>query len=160
MLRDHKSFVRRLIDEVFNQKRFGAIATFYASQCDGSSPDGLFHSRDGFSDYLERYAEAFPDFRLQINYMTAEGDRVVVHYTFTGTNTGRLAGFPATGRRLIVPGVMITRLAGERIVEQNFIWDNLGPRQRVWSAMAGEGQLNRQEWQATRSDPERCECPA
>jgi steroid delta-isomerase-like uncharacterized protein len=138
---DNKAFVRRLIDELFNQKRVGAIATFYAPHCEGNSPAGPFRDREGLSASFEKYALAFPDFQLEINYMVAEGDRVVVHYTFAGTHTGDLAGFPATRRQLRIPGVMITRLAAEKIVEQYFVWDNLGPIRQIWLALKAETQM-------------------
>ena len=138
-LSESKSFVGRVIDELFNEKRVGLIATMYAPECRGSCPDGVFWDRNGFGDLFERYATAFPDFRLEIKYMIAEEDRVVAGYSFVGTNTGSFAGFPPSGCKLSVPGVMIIRLAGLKIVEQCLIWDSLGPLRQILLAGVGVG---------------------
>lgn len=134
MAKETKDFVRSLIEKLFNEKRIGVIAEFYAPGCQGSSPDGPFRNREEFTSHVETYLVAFPDFRLAVNYIVAEEDYVVTGYTFTGTHTGPLAGYPPSGRRVRIPGVIVSRVARQKIVEQNFLWDNLGPRRQAWLA--------------------------
>jgi steroid delta-isomerase-like uncharacterized protein len=139
---ENKSLMRLVIEEVFNCRRKDLIEAFYRSDCQGSCPDGSFYGRQGVRGLFENYHAAFPDFQLQINYILAEDDRVVVHYTFAGTNTGSLAGFPPTGNTVRVPGVIVSRVENGWITEQSFVWDNLGPRRQSWLASIAERQMS------------------
>jgi len=142
MSAENKSVIRFVIDEVFNCKRKDLVEAFYTPDCEGYCPDGPFHGRAGFHSFFESYLAAFPDFQLHINYIVAEDDRVVVHYTFVGTNTGSLAGFPPTGNTVRVPGVIVSRVENGWISEQSFLWDNLGPRRQSWLAAIAERQMS------------------
>ena len=139
---ENKSLIRFVIEEVFNSKRKDLVEAFYASDCEGYCPDGPFRGRAGFHRFFENYMAAFPDFQLHINYIVAEDDRVVVHYTFVGTNTASLAGFPPTGNTVRVPGVIVSRVENGWITEQSFVWDNLGPRRQSWLASIAERQMS------------------
>ena len=142
---ENEALVRGVIEVLFNQKRAHLIDAFYSPECRGSSPDGPFDSCDGFRAHFEKYATAFPDFRLDINYMLLDGDRVAVHYTFLGTHAGQLAGYRPSGRTLKVPGMMISRIANRSIIEQYFLWDNLGPRRQLWLASLAEPGTDNQD---------------
>lgn len=56
----------------------------------------------------------------------AQGDLVVTRWIGSGTHDGELAGIPATGRRVRVPGRWMHRIAGGRIVQSRNVWDTLG----------------------------------
>jgi hypothetical protein len=139
---EEKSLIRFVIDEVFNCKRKDLVEAFYTPGFEGNCPDGPLRGRAGVQGLFDNYQAAFPDFQLHINYILAEGDRVVVHYTFVGTNTGSLAGFPPTGNRVRVPGVIVSRIERGWITEQSFVWDNLGPRRQSWLAAMAERQMS------------------
>jgi steroid delta-isomerase-like uncharacterized protein len=139
---ENKSLIRFVIEEVFNCRRKDLVEAFYAPDCEGNCPDGPFCGREGIHRLLENYHAAFADFQLQINYILAEDDRVVVHYTFVGTNTGSRAGFPPTGNLVRVPGVIVSRIENGWITEQSIVWDNLGPRRQSWLASIAERQMS------------------
>ena len=143
MLAENKNLVTFIIDEVFNRKRTELIQVCYAAGCEVQSPDGPSRGHEALRTFIESYAAGFPDFQLQVNYMMAEEDRVVVHYTFVGTNTGSMAGFPATGKIMRIPGMMVSRIRSGRIAEQHFFWDNLGPRRQTWLASVAERQIRK-----------------
>jgi predicted ester cyclase len=137
----NKDLLNCIIEEIFNANRTGLIPRLYAPECEGYSPDGPFLGPEGFGRVLEKYRVAFPDFRLHVNCMIAESDRIVVHYTFEGTHTGPLAGMAPTGMRMHIPGIMISRVENNRVIEQSFVWDNLGPRRQVWLASVAERMM-------------------
>jgi steroid delta-isomerase-like uncharacterized protein len=143
MSNPNKALVHAVIDRLFNRKELGAIASFYARDCRGSSPDGEFRDRDGFCDLFENYVTAFPDFRVEIETMVAERDLVTAQYTFTGTHTGALSGSPATGHVVRIPGIVLSRVENQQIVEQVFLWDNLAPRRQARAASIMERLVNR-----------------
>ena len=50
--------------------------------------------------------------------IVAEGDRVVIRFTSTGTHRGAFAGIAPTGRKVTIQEVAIFRVVGGKIVEQ------------------------------------------
>jgi predicted ester cyclase len=59
---------------------------------------------------------AFPDFHLVIEDLIAEGDKVVVRLTESGTMTGSLMGVAPTGKKYTQPAIEIHRLANGKII--------------------------------------------
>jgi predicted ester cyclase len=131
---ENKVLVEWLIEELFNHRRTEIAQSLYAPECRGNTPNGSFANRDEFLANFAKYTTAFPDFRMEIDYLVAEVDRVVVHYTFVGENTGSWAGLPPTGLTLRMGGVMISRIVQHRIVQQDFVWDTLAVQRRFWSS--------------------------
>jgi predicted ester cyclase len=69
------------------------------------------------------YLDAIPDFRVTIEDLVAEGEKVAVRRTYEGTHRGGpLLGIPATGKRSQFGGISIFRLANGRIAEH---WEQL-----------------------------------
>jgi hypothetical protein len=63
--------------------------------------------------------------------MIAEGDKVAVRWTWSGTHTGEFMGIPATGRRITLTGVSIHRFADDKFVESWASYDGLGMMQQL-----------------------------
>ena len=63
------------------------------------------------------YLTAFPDLRMTIDDLIAEGDKVVTRWTGRGTHRGDLAGIAPTGKTATVTGIIISRFAGNKLVE-------------------------------------------
>lgn len=65
------------------------------------------------------WREAVPDLRMDVLQMVAECDRVAVHWSASGTNSGAGNGLPATGRTIsALWGMTIFRLVDGRIREE------------------------------------------
>ncbi|MEU8319589.1 ester cyclase [Nonomuraea sp. NPDC048881] len=60
---------------------------------------------------------AFPDLHIEVEDVIAEGDKVVLRNTVTGTHRGEYMGVPPTGRSITYREIMIVRFADGRIVE-------------------------------------------
>jgi predicted ester cyclase len=130
-----------LLIDAFNRRDSLSLRSLYAPDCQGFSSDNTLQGRDQIIGFFEKYWHAFPDCCIHPNFMVAEGDLVVIHYTFSGTNTRSLGGYPATGLRTQVPCALFTRITEAGISEQYFIWDNLGPRRQAWLASTAEKQI-------------------
>jgi predicted ester cyclase len=63
-----------------------------------------------------RYFEAFPDLHVALDELIAEGDRVFVRSTMTGTHDGEYKGIPATGRHVAAESAEVFRVADGRFV--------------------------------------------
>lgn len=60
-----------------------------------------------------------------IDDVVAEGDRVVVRWTNTGTHVGEFAGIPATGKPFSIVGIDIYRVSEGLLVEHWHVIDQL-----------------------------------
>ncbi len=69
--------------------------------------------------------------RESIDEMLAEGDRVMVRWTFSGTHQGEYLGFPPTHKPVTFSGIYIFRIADQRIAEVWNLWDRLGEWQQL-----------------------------
>ena len=60
-----------------------------------------------------------------IDDMVAEGDKVAIRFTASGTHNSPYMGIPPTGKRVTWTGTTIFRISGGKIVEEWFIDDLL-----------------------------------
>ena len=72
---------------------------------------------DGARQLVAAWRTGFPDGRMTIDDLFAEGDKVAIRMTWTGTHTGSFYGYAATGRPVTVTSIGIDRIANGKIVE-------------------------------------------
>jgi steroid delta-isomerase-like uncharacterized protein len=130
----NKTLVRRYWDEAWNKGNLTVVDELVAADFDGhplpSDPNfGL--GPEGQKRLVGLYRGAFPDMRMTIDDMVAEGDRVVLRWTARGTNTGEMMGMPATGKSATVTGIIVNRLAAGKIAEGWGNFDALGMLQQL-----------------------------
>lgn len=70
-----------------------------------------------FEETFSEAREAFPDMRVTIEDMLAEGDRVAARVTMRGTHLGEFMGVAPTGKRVAVRAIDMFRIANGKIVE-------------------------------------------
>ena len=68
---------------------------------------------------------AFPDFHEELEERIAEGEKVVVRLTITGTQNGQWGPLPPTGKRVKFEEILILRIVEGTVVEQRGIPDDL-----------------------------------
>jgi steroid delta-isomerase-like uncharacterized protein len=61
----------------------------------------------GLRDHYNALLKGFPDMRIEIDDIIAEGERLVHRFMFFGTHKGEFLGFPATGKQVRAAGVHI-----------------------------------------------------
>jgi predicted ester cyclase len=132
MAEPNKAIVRRMIEEHWNGKSAALVGEFFNPTVSLLTPDGGLTGLEGANRLLAGYATGFPDFRITIDDVVAEGDTVAVRWTFSGTNRGALGEIPATGKPVSVPNVIgIFRLVGGKIQQAHFAWDRYELRQQL-----------------------------
>jgi predicted ester cyclase len=100
------------------------IAQTYHRHCQ-ATPDAVVESLDDFKNLMRMYGGAFPDGRVEIYELVAEGDLVAVVGTYRGTHTAPMGPYPATGRVIDSEFAGYHRLEEGKIVETWVTWDNL-----------------------------------
>lgn len=74
---------------------------------------------------------AFPDLRVTVEDMVAEGDRVAVRATWRGTHRGPFLALAPTGRSFVFSGMVFWRFAGGRLAERWAEIDRMGLMQQL-----------------------------
>lgn len=119
----NKSVVRRVYEEGLSQGKFEVPYTDdFVGHGGGTA---TFTHAQGIAE-ATGWRSAFPDLRVEVDLLIAEGDFVTVRWTARGTNTGAGQGIPATGRRVQTSGTTIFRLALGKIAEEWTAGDSLG----------------------------------
>jgi predicted ester cyclase len=81
---------------------------------------------EGMRQAAALFKQATPDWHSDVEQMIAEDDVVVERFTARGTHTGVLMGVEPTGRPLVLSGINIFRVDGDRIVERWGRLDDVG----------------------------------
>ena len=130
-LEENKALVRRCIDEmdkgnwaIFDE----LLVRDYVYHMSGR-PKPL--TREESEQLARAVRAAFPDGRMTVEDMIAEGDKVVTRYTSRGTHKGDFMGIPATGKEIVVTGIVISRIAKGKIAEDWEEFDGVGLFQQL-----------------------------
>lgn len=113
--------------EVWNSPTSGErIAEAYTPdgvRIEFARPGARLEGREALAAHLQAYVDAVPDCHLEIRGVF-EGDGVVtLEWSFLGTHTGDIPGFPATGDPVDLPGVSVLVMEGDLAKEERVYWD-------------------------------------
>ena len=133
-LESNKAVVRRYFEE----------APHHAEICDQIfAPQVLWHVlyRTSQPDFVSnpvtekaayaRHKDLWGSWCESIDEMIAEGDRVMVRWSFHGVHTGEFLGIPPTNQPLTFSGINIFRIQDNRIIEVWNLWDQVGEWQQL-----------------------------
>jgi predicted ester cyclase len=99
----NKAIIRRLVEEVYNEGNLEVADELVAHDVyDHPAVPEHQHGVEGFKHVIEWVRSIGRDTRYEIDDIIAEGDRVAVRMTVSGTHTGELRGIPPTGKRFSV----------------------------------------------------------
>jgi steroid delta-isomerase-like uncharacterized protein len=133
----NKRLVVRFYDELWNRGNYDVADELVAADYvrhdlrPGDAPPGPA----GQKAVAQRFRGAFPDVRLEVEALVAEGDVVVARWTMTGTHRGSWGEVAATGRSVRFSGVNFFRITQGRIAELWNLRDDLGLREQVGAAI-------------------------
>lgn len=127
------TLIKRLFDEVYTKGNLNLIDELIASNVRWHDPARTQHETgiQSFKEMERIYKQAFPNKKLKIDDIMAVDDKVVVHWTLTGTHKGDLEGIPATNRDFKVTGITMYRLANGKVTELWQSWDRLGLLEQI-----------------------------
>ena len=128
---ENKALVRRLV-EAWNTRNWGVLDELMVPDCvDHYAPAGQKPGREGYREAEINVTNAFPDIKFTIEDMIAEGDKVAVRLTFSGTHRGEFMGIAPTNKRVTVPEISIWRIVSGKFVEEWGFSDRLGVVQQL-----------------------------
>lgn len=100
------------------------VADDFVRHCQ-ATPELDIRSRDQFQAFMEADTAVFPDAQIEVRQLVAEGDRVAVWATYSGTQEGPMGPFPPSGARMSIDFGAIFRIQDGKIAELWVTWDNM-----------------------------------
>lgn len=135
MSKENVAIARRWFDEVWNQRRMETVYELL-------TPDSLCESESGPirgpEEFINRayqpFITIFPDLKMTVDDIVAEGNRVVVRWTAAGTHSGTAFEIAPTGHRVTIRGMTWIRIVDGKMVNGMDCWNQSGLIQALTEA--------------------------
>ena len=125
MSEENKQLLRRWFEEVWNNGRADAIEEMFDENgiAHGLSddPSKPIRGPKDYRPFYDVFRQAFPNLRIVIEDMVAEGDKVAARCSVRGKHEGDFMGRAATQSPVEFTGITIVRIDNGKIVEA---WNN------------------------------------
>lgn len=133
---DGKDLVRRYLEDVFSGGNLVAMDDYLR----GDS------FKKGVTELVTRWRTAFSDFRITVDDVIVEGNKVVTVEIMSGTHDGvyesRIGPIAPTGTRATWSRISIRFLDGDRFVDGFFEEDEVGLLEQL-GALSGAGHVSK-----------------
>lgn len=127
MTEENKKIVREFVEVCQTRHDLGRMSDFISSEFVNHTVMSPFApTLEGAMELHEMLIAAFPDMKMVIRDMIAEGDKVVTYKTLQGTHQGDFIGIAPTGKRVESDIIDIMRVADGKCVEHWHVMDVLG----------------------------------
>lgn len=132
-LEQNKEIVRGYVQAILVERDFSKFSHFTAPgfYIDRSAVPEAIKGEEGLHTQMDMLYGAFPDLKLSIVDIVAEGDKVVVRFEAPGTHQGAFGGIQPTGRRAVWKGLVMYHVVGDKITEAWADWDDYGLLQQL-----------------------------
>jgi steroid delta-isomerase-like uncharacterized protein len=141
-LDENKAIVRRYVEEYQVRGREEVAEELLAADFVHHSGAGWARTTTGRESammFVTMLRAAFPDIEAVIHDQLADADMVMTRKTFQGTHRGEFMGIPATGKRVVIDGIDILRVADGQLAEHWVVVDMLGLMQQL-GAVPSQGR--------------------
>ncbi len=121
-LEKNKAIIRSLY-EADNKKDLSILDNLISP--DFLDPNFNLQGPEEYRQFELAFFKGFPDWIETIEDIIAEGDKVWVRFTATGTHKGEWLGLAPTGKKVTAKAVQIWRLVDGKVVAKDTIMDSL-----------------------------------
>lgn len=139
-IEQNKTLARRMVEEIFNQGNTNLVDELFAPDYVEREelPPGMPRDREAVKLLIPMMHSAFPDFKATINDLIAEGDKMVLHMTWTGIQKGEWMGIPPTGNSISIGVIDIFRMSEGKFAEHWGLMDSMAMMQQLGVMSAPE----------------------
>ena len=123
----NKEVVKQFI-EISNDADWEQLADVLAADFrrhSGATAGEPVRSLAEFVTLQQGFMTTFPDQNVRLDHMIAEGNHVAIRATYTGTQSGPMGAFPASGNEVDGPFIAFFRIESGKIAELWVEWDNV-----------------------------------
>jgi predicted ester cyclase len=132
----NKEIVRRILKEFWHAGYEGSLDQLFAPDFvnyDLSNPavTGLEEYKQWARGTRTMWNTASSDWRITIQDMLADGDKVLKLWVLRGTHNGELLGVPGTGRPIEMQGMSLYLITGGKVREIHWNYDLFGVAEQI-----------------------------
>jgi steroid delta-isomerase-like uncharacterized protein len=128
---DAKSLIRRLYDEV-GAGNLAVIDELVADDfVEHEAFPGLEPTKEGVKRFFAMLRSAFPDLRMDVREILADGDLVCARVVATGTHRGDFMGMASSGSHIEVQVFDMVRIHDGRVTEHWGLMDAMSMMQQI-----------------------------
>ena len=136
-MKEKQQFVADLAERanrVWNNGDFMAFEELYAPNVVYQHPGvGTLEGAQGLAEYVRDLRAQYPDLLITIEELIYDGDNLVCHWRFKGTDKGMHAAseLPPTGKQVDFHGADVMHLKDGKIVEDYVYFDQMAVMQQL-----------------------------
>lgn len=131
MSEQNKAIARRIFEEIETQGNLDAADEVFSRDVVAHMPVGDMHGPASMKQFVASLHNGFPDLHSTVEDQVAEDDRVMTRFRARGTHHGEFMGVPASGNQIDIAGIIVSRVANGKIVEQWSVPDLLSLLQQI-----------------------------
>jgi steroid delta-isomerase-like uncharacterized protein len=115
----NKAMIRRFVEEVKNNRHLEQLGDIFQADYLEHNPTVASFGPGivGYQNFLSHLFNAFPEDRVVIEEIVAEGERVAYRGTETGTHRAEFLHIPATGKSASWTEIQFFRIKDGKVVE-------------------------------------------
>ena len=131
----NKAIVQRIFEEILSGGNMNVADELFAPDhvshgMPPEMPDGI----EGIKLFFQYFRKAFPDEEHTVHDQIAERNKVVSRVSAAGTHSSVFMGIPATGRTVVMDGIVINRFSDGKVVETWALYDDLSVLKQLGDA--------------------------
>jgi len=135
---DNKAMIRRMFEEGFNQNLTSVIDELIAPNYVNHDLPAPVPGPEGLKQVIGMFRAAFPDMKITLEDVFADGDKVGTRGFFTGTHKGEFMGVSATGKPVKIKYIDLWRVVDGKLVDNWVQMDMMGMMQQLGAVPAPE----------------------
>jgi steroid delta-isomerase-like uncharacterized protein len=115
----NKALVRRFVEDVKNQRKYDQMGDIFRAdyQEHNATVSSFGGGIEGYKKFLTHLFNAFPEDRVNIDQIVAEGSMVSYRGTESGTHKAEFLGIPATGKSATWTEIQFFRFQDGKVAE-------------------------------------------
>lgn len=115
----NKSMIRRFVEDVKNKRQLEQMGDIFQPgyKENNSTVAGFGKGTEGYTKFLRHLFAAFPDDKVTIGEIVADGDMVAYRATESGTHQAEFLGIPATGKHATWTEIQFFRIQDGKVAE-------------------------------------------
>ena len=129
---ENKQVLQRYIDEVQNGRDFTKLEEILHEGFYGDNKLGGISGKEAAKQFGDWITSVFPDIRNEPKEIIAEGDKVVLYSTISGTHSGAdFMGQAATGKKFQIDSIAIYTFKEGKLFSGKVVQDMLSEYQQL-----------------------------
>lgn len=124
----NKQAIRNLYETIINERKLDQLNTVISGEFTSA---GLAPGVEGYRQTITSLLEGFPDIRFTIEDLLADGNKVIVRWSWKGTHTGAFRGIPATYKIISNDAIVIYEFKNGKAIRSWLQGDRLGVLQQI-----------------------------